>query len=605
MNNTTARQGGMENHSLARDFKRVGIEPAVWRLAALLVVFGVQRVLAALPGIPDACVLFASQWRLSALIEDGRGVHAGLVARGSGESILLGLGQKTPDGAVLVSANCLAERALFQKGGEWFEVQMLGGEEPSRPAVAAAAPIAPTPRRADVIARQEAWATVPREEKRVFTIVADSPDAAGIQSFGLDGDSYLQVGKEILQAGPAVSGMGGITAIGTRSQMEAIGQLAGVAVTDAGPLAGYADICADQCAGASSDATLSGLDVATGYHDDEQVAALLEQFAAAYPERARRLALGTTHLGRTIWALKISAATDTTDTRPAVLFDGGIHANEYPGTEVCLDIVKELLANESNADYAQWLQKMDVYVVPLVNPDGRYLSYHMDTTWRKNARDNDGDGPPDVSSQPGNDGVDLNRNFPLGWADDDIQSSGEKYFNTYRGPGPASEPETQAMIKLMEAARPLMHLSFHTYYGAIVGPFNNRNIDQEIPEQIHLLGRDFAVRSDRGDGVAYEYLPGWDFMDNANGTMADWAFGEQAAMSYTVELGTRTMGHQPEYKTTREAVIPGIRPTWQRVLEAASRWLNAASDQKTGNNGSVQQEPGENTAAQEDLAGPL
>ena len=47
-------------------------------------------------------------------------------------------------------------------------------------------------------------------------------------------------------------------------------------------------------------------------------------------------------------------------------------------------------------------------------------------------------------------------------------------------------------------------------------------------------------------------------------------------MSYTVELGTRGMGHQPEYSVTRDAVVPGVRPTWQRVLEAAGKWVSGA-----------------------------
>ena len=59
--------------------------------------------------------------------------------------------------------------------------------------------------------------------------------------------------------------------------------------------------------------------------------------------------------------------------------------------------------------------------------------------WRKNLRDNDGDGV----ITPG-DGVDLNRNYPTRWGYDNEGSSPNPTSDTYRGPAPASEPETQA-----------------------------------------------------------------------------------------------------------------------------------------------------------------
>ena len=51
------------------------------------------------------------------------------------------------------------------------------------------------------------------------------------------------------------------------------------------------------------------------------------------------------------------------------------------------------------------------------------------------------------------DGVDPNRNFPTDWGLDDEGSSPDFASETYRGPPPASEPETQAMIKPLERGR--------------------------------------------------------------------------------------------------------------------------------------------------------
>ena len=55
--------------------------------------------------------------------------------------------------------------------------------------------------------------------------------------------------------------------------------------------------------------------------------------------------------------------------------------------------------------------------------------------WRKNRR--------------GGYGVDLNRNYSFNW-NSCGGSSGNKRSDTYRGPSAASEPETKALMKLVE-----------------------------------------------------------------------------------------------------------------------------------------------------------
>ena len=96
-----------------------------------------------------------------------------------------------------------------------------------------------------------------------------------------------------------------------------------------------------------------------------------------------------------------------------------------------------------------WSTRTELWFVPVANPDGYdYTFTEGNRLWRKNLRDNDGDG-----QITGVDGVDLNRNFAYKWGYDNEGSSPDPSSDTYRGPAPNSEPETQALDRLFSRVR--------------------------------------------------------------------------------------------------------------------------------------------------------
>ena len=83
----------------------------------------------------------------------------------------------------------------------------------------------------------------------------------------------------------------------------------------------------------------------------------------------------------------------------------------------------------------------ELWFMPVANPDGYDYTFTPGyRLWRKNLRDNDGDG-----AITGADGVDPNRNFAYKWGYDNEGSSPSPASETYRGTGAGSEPETKAM----------------------------------------------------------------------------------------------------------------------------------------------------------------
>jgi murein peptide amidase A len=136
--------------------------------------------------------------------------------------------------------------------------------------------------------------------------------------------------------------------------------------------------------------------------------------------------IGRSVQGRPITAIQLG---DPAAERVALVV-GVIHGDERAG----LRIVDRIEGRAGE------LQGVQLWVIPSVNPDG--VRAHT----RKNAH-----------------GVDLNRNFPYRWRGGLPHSDGY-----YPGPGPASEPETQAVIDFVRQIKPQISVWYHQPWGAVL-----------------------------------------------------------------------------------------------------------------------------------------
>ena len=133
------------------------------------------------------------------------------------------------------------------------------------------------------------------------------------------------------------------------------------------------------------------------------------------PASAAEVVIGRSAQGRPIRALRIGSPR----ARVTVMVVGVIHGNERAGVPV-VERLRRLRPPRGTA----------LLLIEDANPDGSAASS------RQNAN-----------------GVDLNRNFPFRWRPQDgVYES---------GPGPASEPETQAIQRFVERERPRVTLWYH------------------------------------------------------------------------------------------------------------------------------------------------
>lgn len=192
-----------------------------------------------------------------------------------------------------------------------------------------------------------------------------------------------------------------------------------------------------------------------GYRDQ------LTTIARDHPGVTKLVKLGTTYQGRDILALKMTqgARGQKDGSRPAAIFSATQHAREWIAPEVVRRLMYTYLERWEADDEPtkKLLQSTELWFVPVMNPDGYEYTFTDERLWRKNLRDNNGDGITQVG-----DGVDPNRNFPAHWGYDNEGSSDIPSSETYRGPSPASEPETQAAIRLFDLAKAEFLVNYHS-----------------------------------------------------------------------------------------------------------------------------------------------
>ena len=197
----------------------------------------------------------------------------------------------------------------------------------------------------------------------------------------------------------------------------------------------------------------NGFNVWRDYDGPDGMREYLSDFVAAHPKTAKLVVIGTTTQGREIVAVRITQKPKKggkrAKDRPAVLYQGTTHAREWISTEVTRRLMQYFAGNSTTARKLR--RQRELWFVPVVNPDGYQYTFDHERLWRKNLRDNDGDGQ--VTNL---DGVDINRNYPEHWGYDDEGSEPEISSDTYRGPSAASEPETQASINLVRRIDPVL-----------------------------------------------------------------------------------------------------------------------------------------------------
>jgi len=278
------------------------------------------------------------------------------------------------------------------------------------------------------------------------------------------------------------------------------------------------------------------------YHDYYSTIEMLKDFNENYPRLVYVFSIGKSVLGKDIWCIRLTNERNK-EIKSSCLIDGCIHGCEWEAGEACLYLAEYLLINfESNKTVTTILNTTELYIVPLLNPDGR----QADDRFNAN-------------------GVDLNRNFkidfgrirggciPIGKLLGRLKISYiktprlNKWFPNFPsyitncGRRPFSEPETQALRDFTKELDDFsFYVSCHTAAHCIIGPWGAFKPPFKISQnELYILTyverwveKNTEYKTYRsGEGLVYQgdkiYF---------SGTSSDWFFKEYHIPSFAFEI---------------------------------------------------------------------
>ena len=279
-------------------------------------------------------------------------------------------------------------------------------------------------------------------------------------------------------------------------------------------------------------------------YDYEEMEADLKELAGEYPDRLSVSSLGTTEDGRELFL----AVLGSPDASNAIVVQAAIHAREYMTTLLTMKQLEYYLyyydtGYYNGIPYSDIFEHTAVYLIPMLNPDGVAISQkglegiRSETireeivSWYERDYQN-GTTSYNLSDylkyfKSNANGVDLNRNFDMGW--DEFTGSSAPGSDRYKGTAPGSEKESAALIDLTNSLNPRAAISYHATGSILYWDYGQtgefRGECESLTALISGLTSYRMIYRSAGARV------------NAAG-YSDWAAGVKEIPAVTIEIGT-------------------------------------------------------------------
>lgn len=270
----------------------------------------------------------------------------------------------------------------------------------------------------------------------------------------------------------------------------------------------------------------------------------LQYFKKIYSDNIEINIIGSSHDNRDIYEVILGKSN-----KKHVLIHAGIHGREYLTSLLIMKQIEYYLKNYENGKYygikyRDLFNSVTFHLIPMVNPDGITISqigikgikdeklkdsiyecYYNDLNarytcdrfknylrkWKANAI-----------------GVDLNRNFDAGW--NEINQSKKCSFANYKGKCCNSEPESKALVNLVNKYNFISTVSYHSSGNLIYWDYKDSLVKNECSKLADLVSSVTGYTKEKSDSEYSEVTPGG---------FKDWATSKpnNPIPSVTIEVG--------------------------------------------------------------------
>ncbi|MNO44900.1 Gamma-D-glutamyl-L-diamino acid endopeptidase 1 [compost metagenome] len=277
----------------------------------------------------------------------------------------------------------------------------------------------------------------------------------------------------------------------------------------------------------------------------------IEKLASAYPELISYETLGQTKYGRELWAIKIGRG-------ESVLFlNGSHHAREWMTTTLLMKMIDTYAAAYyNNADISKYnirdlLDKVTIWIVPMVNPDGVTLSQQgtagLSSSLAKTLKQYNGNSTNFNRWKANMQGLDLNRQYPANWSQ--IRNSkGYPWYQNYKGTKPAQAVEVQMMMDFTHKIDPEYTIAYHSSGEILFWHFNTSSKN---------VARDKSIAADLSKLTGYSLVK--PEKNPSGGGYKDWFIQEFGRPGFTIEIG--------EYAGERSLPLSAFNVIWAENKE--------------------------------------
>jgi hypothetical protein len=301
----------------------------------------------------------------------------------------------------------------------------------------------------------------------------------------------------------------------------------------------------------------------TTYRTYADVQNELKALVDANPGLVRKQVFGTSYQGREISGIEISKNVNADDGRPVFFLMALHHAREWPSLEAAMEFAHMLVQQQGDPRIADLLARERIVILPLVNPDGYIASRGAFDAGDSLTSSNPNVTLVEAIAPPGGlfayrrkncdgvllpslpcelaVGVDPNRNYGYNWGGSG--SSSDLTSQSYHGPGPRSEPETQAVWNFVRTHQVTTLITLHNVAALVLRPPGTSGAGLAPDEpQLKALGDAMGTAA----GYTSEY--GYQLYDTA-GTTEDDSYAATGGYGYTIEMGPPDGDFHQPYQT--------------------------------------------------------